>query len=555
LCIPQHCEDDPDSQKIKDQEIDKQGEIFKNAEFAAVWMNNIDNWEGLKVAVLWFAAKFMQLSRSQRNESEQSERETAVLGDLLQNFETQANEIQSGLLQNYVYSGHQSFQSADLCGWFSSLWTLQEVCLRPDMLLFDRNWREFVVGPQNFRVTLDNLLAMAAAFDQHKYRMDTVVFKEEDLQSLPSGRIDVLDGSDNENSALRTFLQGSDPLPEGEALRLPEMPCAAAELHYILSRLEMSQILDSKPLTILALGNQRYCEENRAVAIMSVIGAKKWYKALPVNGSGVRMNVDKDLVLGTYPLAFVEEVRARLGVEFFRSTGSGSEVCRSHVFTAKKEGVERKIRPVGSMMPFSARKWNDYIEAGKGEPTADERRMHTIAERLRNDRPQPRAASTSPFSAYATDHPSVRTWKIMPDGTTEIFQAAIFASHTPDKEPQTRQSRLRARITVHSCAEGTTVRDELLQNFLGRDSPEYRKYAVLLSHGKFSRYFSGIIVQEVLESHLFERQLLTGVLKGIVGYHVPTKLLVRIGTWTLWDVAMMTDEDVPVVREVDWRVL
>lgn len=550
LCIPQHCKYST-VQKIKDQEVDKQGKIFQNAAAAVVWLSSIDDWQGLEIAVLWFSAKYLHDSRSQRESNERNSREQAVLANWLQDLEIQANEVNTGLLENYTYSGRESFQSADLCGWFTSLWALQEVCLRPDMLLLNRNWTEFVVGPRDLRVTFDNLLAMVAASEQHAYRTDTAVFSVEDMQSFPSECIEVPDGSADEDSALRRLLQRIDHLPGNEAMRLPNMPRAAGELHYILNRLEMTQLLDPKPLTILALGNQRYCEKNRAVAIMSVIGATEWHEKLAVDkNNGSRLGVDKTLVLGTFPLAFVQEVRKRLGIDFFRSTGSGLEACRSDVFIARRDGWGKKITPVGSMMPFSSRNRRDPVENSMATWTASDRPTQPLAERLRNDKPQPRAAAVNAYSALAIEHSSVEDWSIMPDGTVKISQAAVFASHVSGSRPRDSGARLRARVIAHSCAEGTTAQDVFLEDYLGSEDPKLCKYAVLMTSGSFSRCFSGIIVQEVLQT-----PAPPDIVEDLVEFHAPTKLLVRIGMWTLWDLSTMTDKDVPRVEMVNWRVL
>lgn len=44
-------------------------------------------------------------------------------------------------------------------GWFSSLWTLQEICLRPDMWLVNRDWELLTVG-NGVPVSFDTLVAL-----------------------------------------------------------------------------------------------------------------------------------------------------------------------------------------------------------------------------------------------------------------------------------------------------------------------------------------------------------------------------------------------------------
>jgi hypothetical protein len=44
-------------------------------------------------------------------------------------------------------------------GWFTSQWTLQEACLRPDMLLWDSNWNILEVMP-GVPVALEDVIAL-----------------------------------------------------------------------------------------------------------------------------------------------------------------------------------------------------------------------------------------------------------------------------------------------------------------------------------------------------------------------------------------------------------
>ena len=46
--------------------------------------------------------------------------------------------------------------------WFSSLWTLQEICLRPDMRLCNKNWEVLAVGEhEQLHVGMDDLIALS----------------------------------------------------------------------------------------------------------------------------------------------------------------------------------------------------------------------------------------------------------------------------------------------------------------------------------------------------------------------------------------------------------
>lgn len=516
FCIPQ---DTPDADllRIKASEISRQGEIFSNAGGGVIWFNDVPDWSGLEIAVLWFAATFLKQSRSR------SKSGTPTLNPWLQRFENEARKSATSFFEKYEYKDLNSMKSALPSGWFSSLWTLQEVCLRPDLLLVDRDWRLLAVGPKNFVLTLDNLIAIVAGHELHRE-----VMRAEELMTL--GMIDIpQEGLELANPDIRTreFLRKTDTIPAEEALKVSDIPRAAAELRYILHTFEMTQILDAKPLTILALANQRYCKSSRAQAIMSVLGMTKWFDRY-VEKYGT-VPPEDDLVLGIFPFDFIKEVKEHLGVHFFRSRGSGSEVCPAEVFGRLKDGDTTKIKPIGSMLPFSS------------------------------SNTRPKEIITSIFTEKAKGHPSVSTWNVLRDGTVQITQAVIFSSFRPDfpdlKTPQTNLSQLQARVAIHSCEKGVLLRDVVLSDFLKEYSPRLNIYAVLLSHGAISRHISGIFLQEIVASQGYSHPYVQERVSAIKGYAAPSKILVRVGTWILWDIQSTSEDDMPPVRDVDWRVL
>lgn len=516
FCIPQ---DPADSEllRIKDSEISRQGEIFSNAGGAVIWFNDVADWSGLETAVLWFAATFLKQSKSR------SKGGTSALDPWVQRLEDEAKKRATGFFEEYEYKDWKSLNSATPAGWFSSLWTLQEACLRPDLLLVDRNWRLFTVGPKNLVLTLDNLIALIAGHELHNEEMRAAELTVQEMVDIPPEGL-VLG---NPDARLQEFLRKTDTLPAAEALKVSELPRAAAELRSILHTFEMTQMLDTRPLTILALANQRYCEHSRAQAIMSVLGMTKWYDLyLEKHGTAPPEN---DLVLGVFPFEFIKEVKDRLGVQFFRSSASRCEVCPGEIFQPRKDGATTKIRPIGSMLPFSL--------AGS----------------------QSKAINTSVYTETAKGHPSVVTWNVLQDGTVQITQAVIFSSFRPDfpdfQIPQTRLSPLQARVLAHSCEEGLLSKDVVLSDFLREYSPRFNVYAVLLSHGPWSRAFSGILLQEIVVPQGYNHPHVQERLSAIRGYAAPTKVLVRVGTWILWDVQSASEDDIPPVRDVDWRVL
>ncbi|KAK9437390.1 uncharacterized protein VB005_08378 [Metarhizium brunneum] len=516
-CIPQETQDS-ELIRIRDSEIARQGEIFSNATSAMIWFNDVASWKGLEIAVLWFAVTFLKQSKS-RSEAGSP----PALERWIELFEREANITPTGLFEDYQYTGRQSLTSATPSGWFSSLWTLQEACLCPHIILAQRDWRIFAVGPKNLMVTLDNLVAIVVGFQLHQEHLRDGIVTVEEFEQLPH-RVELCHEID---PLAQDVLERVESLPNEEAFRLPDMPRAATELQFILDDTEMTQLLDIEPLTILALANQRYCRHSRAQAVMSVLGATRWFsRHLAEHGSGPREN---NLVLGTFPLEFVKEIQSQLGVKFFTSTGSGSEVCPKEAFKRNAEQNTLEIQPIGSMLPFSS------------------------------SRSLPKRILTNAYSEYSKSHPSALGWNILQDGSVEITRVAILASFSPDlaknEISQTHLSHLKSRIIAHSCEKGLLVKDEALGTFLGGYSPQFNIYSVILTHGTTSRSYSGLILQEVVRPGGYASARVQKLLSKLQGYKLPTKLLVRVGTWTLWDWKSTTEADLPCVKTVDWRVL
>lgn len=517
-CIPQETED-IEHIRIRDSEIARQGEIFSNATSAIIWFNDVASWKGLENAVLWFAATFLNQSKSR------SEAKAPALEPWIKIFEKEANITPTGLFEDYQYTGRQSLTSATPSGWFSSLWTLQEACLCPHILLAQRDWRLFAVGPKNVMLTLDNLVAVVLGSQLHQEHLREANFTVEEFEGIPRGRVEFT--SDEVDPQLQGILDRAESLPTKEAFRLPDMPRAATELQFVLDDAELTQLLDIEPLTVLALANQRYCKHSRAQAIISVLGATKWFsRHLAEHGRG---QSEDNLVLGMFPLDFVKEVKNQRGVKFFTSIGSGFEVCPKGVFEMDAEQDSVKVKSIGSMLPFSS------------------------------SRSQPKRTLPNAFSKFSKSHPSALGWKLLQDGSVEITAAAILASFRPDlaknQTSHTQLSQLRARISIHSCEDRFLVKDVVLSTYLGEYSPRFNIYAMILTHGTMSRNYSGVILQEVVVPGGYTSGKVQKVLSGLQGYETSTKLFVRVGTWIIWDVKTTTEADMPSVRDVDWRVL
>jgi len=65
-----------------------------------------------------------------------------------------------GLFDLYALAPGISRKEMLPCGWLTSLWTLQELCLRPDMWLCNRNSELLPAGLEETPVTMNTLIAL-----------------------------------------------------------------------------------------------------------------------------------------------------------------------------------------------------------------------------------------------------------------------------------------------------------------------------------------------------------------------------------------------------------
>lgn len=129
LCIPQ------DRSERARKEIAKQAVIFRNAKYGLVWLNDVHSWDGIKSAVTWMSLIFLEMSEDQAREAQSKSHPISTAAP------------STGLFARKNINNAQIVRD-DLrpSGWFTSLWTLQEVCMRPDMLLCNSNWELLSVG-------------------------------------------------------------------------------------------------------------------------------------------------------------------------------------------------------------------------------------------------------------------------------------------------------------------------------------------------------------------------------------------------------------------------
>ena len=236
--IPQE-ELSDEMKEMRKREIARQASIFTNATLAIAWLKEADSWTGLRSAMCWVCFKFLKYQNIQQ-------RDGITIDEMLDALEKMVNNFDLGVC-------NPSDDDIRLDPWFTSLWTLQEVCLRPDMWLYNSKWEPFSIAP-TLPATLSDIIAL--------------------LKSVP--------------------------VIEGGSQRLPG---SVMVLDWAIRYSGLDNLLLMSPTTILAMGYKRYCGSNRAEAIMSAIGITSWFTDA----------YDKSAATGRYPPAFINAIRDRFG--------------------------------------------------------------------------------------------------------------------------------------------------------------------------------------------------------------------------------------------------
>lgn len=375
LCIPQ------DRSAIAVREIARQAVIFRGAQYAIAWLNMIPDWSGLEATTEWMCLEYLSFSDF-RNA-------TSSLKSLAAEKFSAASSS-THLFEPYKYG--QDISRSDLrpSAWFTSLWTLQEACLRPDMLLCSKDWKVLTVGCGR-PVPLDGLTALS------EYVRD---------------KVPILNSINPERAAFRQFESTLLNIPSsnkiGALVQGGHYPRGFIELFALLEQTGMDDLHMIDRESIMKLGSQRYCKEGRAEAIMSVIGATRWY--IEAFQNGTLREVEKDLVLGLYPMSFLKETAPLLGARFYASI-----VIQNNI----DEDISKSLNIRGSLLPFSTHSQEDGKICGE-----------IFLERFY-------------FELDERDHFSVKLWSIEADGSVRIPEAAVLAPASHHEE-----TPLIARVTL-----------------------------------------------------------------------------------------------------------
>ncbi|KAF1985872.1 hypothetical protein K402DRAFT_394472 [Aulographum hederae CBS 113979] len=266
VCIPQ------DRSNIAIKEIARQAQIFRGARHSVAWLNDVPGFDTLAAAVDWMLLQIYPLPETS---TKKARRKSLIenAGDKISNEEFYRLSRNEGSFRKFSYPNV----------WFTSLWTLQELCLRPDMWICDFSWRRLSFK-NGTPLPFNGLMAIYQEWEQLRLSADPALVED------------------------------NHPMSGGAATT------ALAELTDLARSTGLDRLLNMDRVDILALGDRRTCTGRRAEAIMSVIGATKWYSGAD------QSRREQNLVLGKYPLDFVQEVQSLIPRAFFGAIMKNSSV-------------------------------------------------------------------------------------------------------------------------------------------------------------------------------------------------------------------------------------
>lgn len=423
FCIPQ------DNPALRDFEISRQTIIFQGSAACIAWLHDVDSWTGVQAAMDWMGVKYF--SNTTKFTAELSVGKESL---------SRASEAADRHVELMPLPAIISAEVADAnnartlplpVSWFSSLWTLQEAVLCPNLELYSKNWAR-LEDRAGYAVTLSALMAM-----MHKA-----------LSYITSNGPAEASISDPEDYSHALMVKG-----RGIGYRDMSIPLGASNLVHLMTLTGLPTILLGRsPSRIFINANIRQCTGSRAPAIMSAIGVTDWYSRRLDRKEPGRLRRD-NLVYGMYPLEFLKETFQKYGALFL--DGQWYEKKRVSTWGL----IRRKV--AGSMMPFT-------------------REVGWFTDRTI----QPEGVRIE-----SVDDPSIASWKIRADGTLKVRFAGILACSKDTNI--TREAVLAwmdhdGRHTAHTLRLGEKLGEIAGENgilyavMLYKD--HYRQYGVLL-HG------------------------------------------------------------------------
>lgn len=313
--------------------------------------------------------------------------------------------------------------------WFSSLWTLQESILCPEMELCTRDWTTL---EDNWSVpislnTLITFIGQCKEFCPLERPVDHS-FSDFHYRLILCEHICELETVD--------FANVMETWPRGPR-----------ELSIFHDCTEMSGLMETEsPVAVFNRATVRECTGSRAPAIMSALGVTDWYKRALVSGENRNATAAEPLLFNSFPISFIREASLKFGASFFQS--------RDHLIglggTAEMAIEKREV--LGSMIPFT-----------KGISIIGQLDDLVNVDRL--------------------DHSSVQSWFVQDDGSVHIRHVGLVASSVGigchhDAAPA---PRIRAYVDCAVGGEGDDSDSEDLVQTLQELAGDFgRVYAVSL---------------------------------------------------------------------------
>jgi hypothetical protein len=289
LCIPQ------DRSQRGQIELARQAAIFGGADVAVVWLNDTESWTAVQNACRWMLSHGSEHACADPTFKR-------VLTDWQRMLKANGDQDSNGIPEDpFDITTDTVFPRVINSSWFTSLWTLQEAILRPDLRLCNKHWEVLTIDG-NFPIALDELASL--------------MFKMDALKGPP----------------------------------------VAQWLYQLFAQANMKVNAGGHPISILSTGSVRHCRHSRAEAVMSVLGATDWYQNALQRPREPGSPESKDpLVLGLYPLSFLKELKLKFGFAFFSSQINTGEFAK----------VQRNKAPIGTILPFGMKDSDFYIHRHK----------------------------------------------------------------------------------------------------------------------------------------------------------------------------------------------
>ena len=446
VCIPQ-TPDDAELKAIEKQEIARQAAIFSHADTAVAWLSTIDEFGPLEDICHMLAMNVVRYpGQFDYNHLIECLERLSTLNTKLMKEPLFTPLARPGLKpgSNYLHWDQVLHE------WFSSLWTLQETCMRPDMSLCTRSWEPLKSHASGTVIPLDCILALIRV-NTTKFSIDNAPIPNQSISS---------------KQALQGLTFCEYETHEGATLIKSPPRC----LHNFIMYASSAALIDIpgiERIRIITMGNQRECRRYRAEAIMAVLDVTDWFEeqeSLPDD--------ERQIVLERYPMIFVNKVRQKLGDDLF----FGSDIARDFWLQLDEDQISitqiEKLKVKGTLLPFS-----------------EDRSRNISRLSLRNDQ-----------LPYVTrePHPELTDWHIEANGSVTVPKASVLMSSFDSSD-----SDLLFNIVDHHdiARKDRRIPQEMVKMKDWMSTRFYKCYAVTLQRTKpmdknYYR-FSGVILREV----------------------------------------------------------